>query len=289
MAEAIYYYDTIDVKDSRLNKFRRIIMSGFMLLTAYLLANMLHQLIVGALCMLLGYDTHIGFHYVTAAPYEYRFWNGSRVLFIYFTPPFICLGLSYVIQFTILQKAETINRLRLFFFWVQMSLINVFLTQLLIIPLGTSPRYATGFYQTFSIVATWFKIPAGFFIVTTIIAATLAIVVGYLAAPEIQRYSFSSRLVQTQDGKNKIAAQVYLLPVLMAVPAIIWFSNTWSFLVHVVLISLFILPWLGIYIRHRKDMSIVRCSKADVLNHWPIVEALITIVVWALAVFFFDR
>lgn len=289
MSESIFYYDTIDIPDKGINRFKRILSSCFMFLSAYVIANMTHHLFLGLFSWMLGYDTKLGFHYVSSSPYEYERWSGPRVLFMYATTPFICLIFAYLIYWLVLQNTETINRLRLFFFWLQACFINVFITQLFIIPMGSSPRFATGFYQTFAIVATWFKLPSAVFIVTTLIAAVLAIIWGYVMAPEIQRYSFSSRLVQTNSGKNKIALQVYLLPVLLGMPAVIWFSNTMSFLLHVLLLSLFFLPWLGIFIRHRMDMGIVRCNKADVLNRWPLAELTIMLVLWTLTVIFFDK
>lgn len=84
-----------------------------------------------------------------------------------------------------------------------------------------------------------------------------------------------------------MATQVYLFPVLLSMPFIVCFSDVKSFLPHVLLTFLFVLPWLGIYIRYRRDMGLVRCNRTDVLNRWPIVELTFTIAVWAGAMMFF--
>ncbi len=289
MADSIFYYDSIDIPDSRLNKFRRVLTSCFMFLSAYIVANLVHHLFLGLLSWIIGYETTVGFHTVSSAPYDYAHWSSLRVLFLYATTPFVCLIAAYIIYMLVLNNTEIISSSRAFFFWLHACFVNVFLTQLFIIPMGTNPRYANGFYRSFAIVTTWFHLPGEVFVVATVLAGLLAILWGYMMAPEIQRYSFSSRLVQTMGGKNKVAIQVYLLPILLGMPAIVWFSNSLSFLLHVLLLSLFFLPWLGIFIRHRMDMSIVRCNKEDVLNHWPILEGVLMAVVWTLAVILFDK
>lgn len=283
----VFYFDKLNMSERRVNKIKRVLSSCLLLLSGYVVATLMHQLVLGLLCIAFGYQTGISFHYVTAAPYDYASWSTARVLIIYASPPLFCIAMGYALYFLGLQSTVAVNRMRLLFFWLHAGFVTVFLTQLLIIPMGTAPRYPTGFYQTFAIIATWLHLPAEIFIAATVLAMLLAILWGYLMAPELQRYAFSSRWMQTLSGKLQMAQQVYLYPVLLAIPFIIWFSNVKSFLPHVLLVFLLLLPWLGILIRYRRDMGLVRCNRADVLNRWPVVELALTLAVWTGAMVFF--
>lgn len=284
----IYYYSKFSLTDSILNKVKRAVTSIMMLLLAFAIANMTHQLVLGLLCKAFGYTTKIGLHYVSAAPHEYIYWSSLRVLVIYGFPPVFCLVLAFFINRFLLSNDNYVQAPRMFFYWLQTCFTMLFAVQLFIMPFGTSPHFATGFYQTFSIIATWFHVPAAFLVVFTFISAILALAWGFFTASEIQRFSFSSKALKTFSGRNAIVMQVYLLPAFVAVPFIILFSNTWSFMVHGIYTIMFLLPAIGMYIRHRVDMRMVRCNKEDVLNRWPVIELGMAAAAWGVIFLFFN-
>ncbi len=288
MSESASYFETAKVNDSLLKKLKRVLSSAAMLLSAYALVQLLVQAYIFCVSFLLGYTVKFGYHWVSVKPYEYEYWGSNRVLMIYVIPPVLCLIAAYAIQFIKLGKDGSVSRIRLFWFWLHTCFINLFLTQLFIMPVGINGGL-TGLYQTFSIVASWFRMDPTFFIPATVIAGSLAIVWGLLSSPQMLRFSFSARLITTLSGKDAIVRQVYLFPIVLAAPVIAVVSNQYSFLMHLVSIMLLILPVLGTIIRHRTDAGAVMCSKEDVLNQWPVAELLMAAVIWSAIVVLFNH
>ncbi|MBK8659995.1 MAG: hypothetical protein IPN22_14290 [Bacteroidetes bacterium] len=281
-------YEMGRVNDSLVNKLKRIVSSATMLLTAYALVQLLVQACIFCVSLLLGYTVKFGYHWVMVKPYEYEYWGNIRVMLIYLLPPILCLIGAYAIQFTRLGKDGSVLRIRMFWFWLHACFINVFLTQLFIMPVGINGGL-TGLYQTFSIVASWFRMNPTLFVPATVIAGSLAIVWGLLSSPQLLKFSFSARLITSLSGKDAIVRQVYLFPIILAAPVIAVVSNQYSFLMHLVSIMLLILPVLGTIIRHRTDAGVVMCSREDVLNQWPVAELLMAAVIWAAVILLFNH
>lgn len=270
------------------SKLKRIVTSATFLLGAFMLTQLIVQLYIYTFTTLLGYETQFGYHWVVAKPFAWDMWGNVRVVMIYAMPPIICLVLAYITQFVFINYSSVATRSKLFFLWLQTCLINLLLTQLFILPVG-SKGSLTGFYQTFSIVATWFRVEGVYFLPVTILAAVLAVLWGIFIAPQLQTFSFSARLIQTKSGKDAMSRQVYVFPLLLAAPFIILFSNQYSFFVHVISVALMGLIYVGVIIRHRTDASVVMCSKEDFLNALNWKEIVAVMALWAVIIVFFNR
>ncbi len=288
MSESVSYFDQAKVSDTLLNKLKRVLSSAMMLLAAYALVQLLVQAYIYIVSFLLGYTVKFGYHWVSVKPYEYEYWGNMRVFLIYVIPPVLCLIAAYAIQFLQLNKMGGVTRMRIFWFWLHTCLVNVFLTQLFIMPVGINGGL-TGLYQTFSIAASWFRMDPTFFIPATVVSGSLAIVWGLLMSPKVLKFSFSARLISSLQGKDAIVRQVYLFPVIVAAPVIAVVSNQYSFLMHIVSLMLLILPVLGTIIRHRTDSGVVMCSREDVLNAWPVAEFLMAAIIWAAVIVLFNH
>jgi hypothetical protein len=288
MSESVSYFNQAKVSDTLLNKLKRILSSAMMLLAAYALVQLLVQAYIYIVSFLLGYTVKFGYHWVSVKPYEYEYWGNMRVFLIYVVPPVLCLIAAYAIQFLQLNKMGGVTRMRIFWFWLHTCLVNVFLTQLFIMPVGINGGL-TGLYQTFSIAASWFRMDPTFFIPATVVSGSLAIVWGLLMSPKVLKFSFSARLISSLQGKDAIVRQVYLFPVIVAAPVIAVVSNQYSFLMHIVSLMLLILPVLGTIIRHRTDSGVVMCSREDVLNAWPVAELLMAAIIWAAVIVLFNH
>ena len=278
----VHYYSKLSIHDPLINKTKRVITSSVFFMLAYLLANMLHQGMVGLFSIMLGYTAEVSLHYVVIKPFETVYWNTFSVLFIFGTPPILCVWLGYTVRYFLLSNKKDIYSLRLFFYWLQVCLYMIFIGQLFILPIGTSPQTSTGLYQTFSIISTWFSIPFPFLAVALVLALVAAIALGFFISNEVLRYSFSSKLIQTARGKYSIALQVYILPLFVATPIVVLLGNSMSYLLYILTMPLFMLPVVGMFVRYKMDMTSVRCNKVDVLNTLPVVAIIFTIASWVI-------
>jgi hypothetical protein len=134
MSESVSYFDQAKVSDTLLNKLKRVLSSAMMLLASYALVQLLVQAYIYIVSFLLGYTVKFGYHWVMVKPYEYQYWGSNRVLLIYVIPPVLCLIAAYAVQFLQLNKEGGVTRMRMFWFWMHTCFINVFLTQLFIMP-----------------------------------------------------------------------------------------------------------------------------------------------------------
>lgn len=287
MAESIFYYNTIDIPDKGINKIKRILSSFFILLCAYVTANMFVQLYVAITGLLWGYDVKFSYHWVEVRPFGYEYWGNIRVVSMYAMPPVLCAVFVYILHWLFFAREKAASRYRMFILWLQVCFANVFLTQVFILPLGTKGQIV-GLYQTLSIVTTWFRIPPAVLIPTMIIAGGLSIMAGFYWAPKFHSFSFSARLIQTLGGKSQIIRQLFLYPLILATPVIVVFSNPFSFLAHVASVLTLLLCYVGTFIRHRIDSSVVLCNKEDVMNKWPILEGSIAISLILIIYLFFS-
>lgn len=269
--------------------FNRIITSWAMFVTAYIVTNMFHQLVLGLLCIRRGYTTKIGFHHVSASPFTIDKWTSGGVLTIYGTPPVICAILGVTVFLASLRHIKIGKRIHLFYFWLFACFTAIFLTHLFITPMGTAPTYDTGLYQTFAIITTWYHVPTLLLILATVLAVALAIISGYLAAPVLYRFSYSHSMSKSSKGKNQMARQLYLIPGVLAAPLVLAFSNKHSFLLHVFMLIIFLFFWIGIVICNVRSTLKTRSNKADVLNKRPWKELAVAVAVTSLAVLFFNK
>ncbi|MCS6933664.1 MAG: hypothetical protein NZM35_00755 [Chitinophagales bacterium] len=276
------------VADPVPNKLRRIVTSAVLLLAANIITQLAIQIYIYIFTTALGYDTTFGYHWVVAKPFAWDMWGSVRVVAIYGMPPIFCLIGAYIVQFVFINYSATATRKKLFYIWLQTCMVNTFLVQVFILPAGTKGGL-TGFYQTFSIVATWFRAEGYYFIPLSFAAAIAAIGWGIFIAPQLHTYSFSSRLIQTREGKDAITRQVFLFPVMIAAPFIALFSNQYSFFVHVLFVAFLALMYIGVIIRHRTDHSVVLCTKEDFLNRISWIEIAITAVIWITVILLFNK
>lgn len=273
--------DEVEVRDPFFNKVKRVVTSATLLILAYLLVFLLQQFITGGLCFLFGYHPKITFNDIGNLPFEYTYWSFLRVLVIFSASPVICLLLAFLALDIFHQQSGRGSLSRFFFLWLAVCCINIFLGFLLLSPLGVD-QYYSGLYVGFSIVGTWTRMGLIVTSPLSLASAAVSIFAGYFLFESIMKFSFSSRLLQTSNGQRSIIIQLYLLPVLVAVPVLISLTTFKSMLLHSTLALNLLLISMGLFIGVRRTAQNMLVFKQDVLNTFPLVWLLLTMAVYAL-------
>lgn len=284
--DAIYYYDDIDVGDSFGKKTKRVVTSTLILTSAFIVVNFLLQLLIGLMSKILGYQTTIGFTKVISLPRSTHEWSLARVVIVYSLPPLILLFIGYLLLNRLLKNTNWIDRWRYFTFCCMICTLAIPLAHLSFIPFGLKQPYSS-FYQTFSIVATWLRLPQLSTFAFTFVACLVAILSGWLIGKEVLRFSFSSKLISTLSGKRSIINQLVILPLVIAAIPILFLSRQAAMFTSLFPIFLIGFIGLGMIIRTTVDQGIVRCNKDDIMNVLPLKEGAGLVILYALVLVFF--
>lgn len=255
-------------KDSFAKQLKRILTSATLLITAYIIAFLLHQYMTGLMCLVFGYDPHISYNHIDNLPFDYRQWTLWRITIIFSSGPLLCLvtGIFFLDFFNSLSGSGTL--LRCFMLWCSLCFLNLFFAFLLFSPIAVE-NYSSNLYTGFSIVGAWWRFGNLMMIPVSFIALTGSILTGFLTGSMFLKFSFSKTLIETYSGRRNILFQLFVLPVFLAAPVIILLSNDKSYLVHLFHIANLLLMSIGMFMGVESESKEMRVYGKDILNVIP--------------------
>ncbi len=189
---------------------------------AFLCVVLLHQFLLAAFSIKMGYETVLTFSKVDSKPYDFAHWNYSRVQLLYGLPPFI-LFLSAWIVIYFMFKAQEVRGWYMFgFWWVVFSLLYVS-AQLSIAPVSTAIGNGT-LYQGIPVLVGYYGVSMYGLIALTVLSGISNVIFGFVAYRLLMQLSPSRTAVQSQQGKFKLVNSYYLLPLFIVFPVAVLLS-----------------------------------------------------------------
>lgn len=272
-----FFYDKLEVNDPFQNRIQRIVTSFVFASLGFIVANIFFQLMEAGLCHAFGYKVELWFTHVTASPHEHKYWGTMRVLFIYATPSLILGIISVLIMRVSASNKNIISLARLFGVWLAYGMVVVFL-QHFISPIMGFLIPETYYYGTFAVILMWLGMPKVIVASMILPGVIMAMAWGYVYAHEILRFSFSSRLIMSLNGKRYVWRQLYLYPFLLFMIFILVLVYPNGFLFYVSFVVPFVFIGLGNLLRfHNDPMTTVACSKNDVVKTIPLIGILLLV------------
>ncbi|GIV33840.1 MAG: hypothetical protein KatS3mg031_1375 [Chitinophagales bacterium] len=270
-------------RNSPFDQLRRALTSAALLIPAYIIAYALQQYVTGVLCLLFGYEPIINYNRLDNLPFDYRQWSVMRVTLIFSAGPLACFiaGLFFLDLFNSLKGQ--IHLSRLFVLWLGICNLNVFLGFLLFSPFGVG-QYHSPLYQGFAIVGTWWRLNTLLMTPLAALSGGASLLVGHKIVPAFLKFSFSYSFIHGSGGRRKMLLQLYLVPLAMAIPALLLLPDKNSFAVHAALLMNLLLIGVGAFIQSGMRVQDTRVSGADVLNTFPwlwfILASMVYSAVW---------
>ncbi len=260
---------TSGVKDSFGGRVKRILSSAVLLIVAYITVFLLHQYLTGLLCTAYGYNPVISYNHIDNLPMDYREWTLWRITIIFSSGPLVCLilGIFFLDFFYSMSGSGTL--LRCFVLWCSICFLNLFLSFLLVSPIAVE-NYSSNLYTGFSIVGAWWRLGKILMIPFSFVAMTGSIMAGYMTSDMFMKFSFSKTLIDTFKGRRNILFQLYVAPILVAAPVVLWLSNDKSYLVHVSHLINLLLMTIGMFMGAESLSGTARVFGKDVLNTIPV-------------------
>lgn len=268
-------------RDSFLDHLRRVLASCLIFFPAFILSVVFLQGLVALACKALGYRVKFTYNKIYVNPNDWHFWSRLRIDFAYGIPPFVCLIGGLLLLSQLIRIRNEINLFRAFRLWFMFCLINLFLSQLLIGPIGLYENHIMGFYQTFAVVGSWYYLPVGVMAIFAVLSVAASLVFGSFVRNEVLKFSGSSRGIKSSSGKGAVIFQLFILPVILCFIPIATVCTKDYFFPSVFFLLNFMIIAAGMYTKSIFDNSMVRCGKDDPLNHWPVFELIIALAVWA--------
>ncbi len=278
-------YDEDETGEDFSNKVCRVATSFAMLVAAFITSNLVLQILIAVFSRALKYAVKFSYNEVTVTPWDYHYWNRTNVALTSLLPPVICLVLGMVIFGFLHKYSDWAGRLRIFFFWLSASLVNMVLTHILIAPLGTPLNLNNGLYQTFAVIAAWFYIDPQLMVMASLASLISSLGVGILLRKEVMRYSYSKKLIRVKAGMDSMVLQVYVFPLMLAILPVMLLCTRAGFLTNIMEFANLAVMSIGIFIMNSVGGAKVRCNRKDVLNHIPAVELAVSAAVWLLVFF----
>lgn len=286
------YDSKIEINDKLINKVKRVISSALLLVVAFIISNLTLRLLTGIMAKLMGYGVVITFNDVDISPNDYHYWNFGSVLAVHFLPPILCLILGIVLL-AVSAIFDTVKWYNMLIVWLSICLVNVCLSQMLFSPLGAGGE-SSEFFQTFAVLGTAMGMGWGAMLIFTLASILASMVWGARVCDEVLKFSFSQRILKTQQGKNQVVLQVIVFPVLCAaLPLFMLHSNAKlyhgsNYFPSLLTIANLLLISVGLFIKNSIDFVILEFGESDALNHIPIIELILAIGAW-LGIFIFWR
>ncbi len=274
-------FGKIDVPDPFLNQLKRVLTSSILIIPAYIIAYLTQQYIIGAACMIFGYDPSIDYNHIQNLPFDYREWSFIRVTLIFSSGPLLCfiIGLFFLDFFNSLRGRDALYRT--FVLWLGICYVNILFGFLLFSPVGVS-EFNSVFYKGFSIVGTWWRMNGILMIPIALIGIAATIITGYLLFDKFLKFSFSHRLIYFLSGRRKIIVQFFLLPLLVAAPVLLSLSDSKVIPIHAMLLLNLMIMGIGMYFSADTLEQDTKVSGNDVLNAFPVFWYGVAISVYAL-------
>lgn len=260
---------TSGMKDTFAGRVKRILTSAVLLIVAYIIAFLLHQYVTGLLCIVYGYNPVISYNHIGNLPNDYKQWTLWSITIIFSCGPLVCLilGIFFLDFFNSMSGSGTL--LRFFVLWCAICFLNLFLSFLLVSPIAVE-NYSSNLYTGFSIVGAWWRMGRLLMLPMAFIAMTGSILVGFLSSSMFVKFSFSKTLIDTFKGRRNILFQLYVAPIFVAAPVVLWLSNDKSYLVHVSHLLNLLLMTVGMFMGAETSSTNARVYGKDVLNTIPV-------------------
>jgi hypothetical protein len=262
-----FYHDRLIIDDPFTNRVKRVTTSLLLFLIAFMVAHLVHQLLLDGIANILMYNTKFLFNKVSVSPNETKYWGTFRVIAIYITPIIVCLIISLLILRTLVNLGESVRRYRLVLMWFHLAFFSVFIVQLCTVPFGQG-SFSSDFYQGISILFSWLRVPDVVGYVLAIIGVVIALFWGVFMGNEVLRFSYSSRLINAKRGKRYIARLLLFWPMILAIPIVFFLFYPKVNLFHLLYIGSILCIAIGALLRYNVDMTSVACNKSDLANRW---------------------
>ncbi|MBK7149542.1 MAG: hypothetical protein IPH78_12185 [Bacteroidetes bacterium] len=262
-----FYYDRIAIDDPIVNRFKRVTTSLLLFLITFIIAHLVHQLILYGIANILMYDTIFMFNKVIVAPHDVRYWGTLRVIAIYITPMFLCLLISLLILRTLFNLEDSVRLYRLVLMWLHLAFFLCFVVQLMAVPFG-QVSFSSDFNQGVSVLFRWWMVPDFVGYILALVAVAMAVMWGVFVGNEVLRFSYSSRLINVKIGKRYIARLLLFWPMILAIPVVFFLFYPKVNLFHLLYIGSILCMTIGALLRYNVDMTSVACNKSDLANRW---------------------
>jgi hypothetical protein len=268
-------------KDPLLNQVRRLVTATLVFVLAYLVCIITHQVVTGLVCTILEYKPTITFNAILGLPIDAQYWSKFRVTAI-FGAGALWLFIQSIIAFSAFSsyKSGATSMFRNWLLWLGILSANYLLVIIITLPAGDM-NVNWSLYQGLAMIAMWWYIPVFITWPIAIVAALLSLLFGYLISPLILRFMFSSKAGSFAKGRKGFLISHYILPIILGTLMIVPLLNSYSWSLHAALVSNLLYMSIGIFLRSEYLKLGVMAQKQDVLNRWPSVLSIITLIIYA--------
>ena len=190
--------------------FSKIMWSGFYFALAFILINYFDHFVTSICAALLDHNpvfSYNGVEPIASAPSP---WTIKRVAFIYLTAPLLCL-LICVGLIVLLYRSYSNSHLSLFLFWLSFNAFALFYSYFFTGIIGAG-KHTSIFYTGFSLYLSWFYLSSGTIIVLLVLFSLLFSFAAIAFAPIAIKYTYSSKLIKTREGRILIFINTVLFP-----------------------------------------------------------------------------
>lgn len=241
-----------------------------------------HQLILGFISYLLGYETQITFGQVISKPFDNRYWSANRVLLMYAVPTVVYLFGACLMAFYLLYIVKEVDRWYWFLFWCMVFSVLFITTQFTLAPLASFTAKGP-IYQGISVVANWWGVDTFNLLIFSFISLLINIVFGIISFRLLMQLSPSRTTMQKKNTQRAVILNCFVYPIALLLPLAILLAYPQSILFFVVMFlhSLFWLPGLIMKTQHgyRFEGMLVKYSEVSQSNALLVVIVLAVILV----------
>jgi hypothetical protein len=188
----------------------KILWSGFYFALAFILINYFDHFITAFFAALLEHKPSFSYDGVKPIAAAASPWTLKRVAFIYLSAPLICFFISAGL-IILLYKSYSNSHLSLFLFWLGFNAFALFYSYFFTGILGAG-KYTSIFYTGFSLFLSWFYFSSGTIMFLMVLFIFLFSIASLAFAPIAMKYSYSSRLLKTRQGRIMIFINTVLFP-----------------------------------------------------------------------------
>lgn len=269
--------------------FSRIFNSLLIFLITFSLANIFHQLVLGACSKFFSYETVIGFGNVHSYPTDNHAWSTPRVLFIYTMPLILCVLLTLIVFYRFfVSRIPKRDIISFFAFWMVINLLLVMTTYMSIAPLGEmNHKYL---YQDLSVIGSWFGIGSDVLLIFSGLGVIINLLFGSILAKELLRFAYLGRWQDRQSGRFYLFRTYFLFPLILGVPSTLFFSYPDSTFFHIFMAMHAFLFVPAIYFNYKNtDPVDVDMADSDFIGKPKILLPIIFIFLVLVVRIFFTR
>jgi len=280
-----FYDHSAQIQDSVSGKLKRILTSALTFFLFFVLSIVTLKYVTGMMLFFFGYQPEITYNRINNLPNDNpAAWDKKTITFAFSAAPILCLVMGIMLLSWLSSMQGIINKVRFVMLWSGIVFTNVFLSLLISAAIGTA-NWNSSLYDFFAPVFLWWRLKTVLLAPVSIVALIMTFMFGYFMCNEFLRFSFTSKINANKREKNKFVFQVFLIPVIIASVPVLLLSNEHSFPLHAIILLSYPVMFFGMLLRNETDVQPVRAKKEDVLNNIPVVELILSGLLW-LAVYF---